>query len=404
VRHLGAALVALLALAPSAPAAPKRPVKLRAVARSETAVLVTWRNRSRAARPQIGWRRVGAGKRRGGRIRRRRGATRLLHRGLAPGALYRYRVRACRRGRCSKWSRARRARTRARRGGHVPPAPSSPGGGPTLGSCPIFPPDNPWNRDVSADPIDPRSNAYIASIGPGLNLHPDFGSNPGYGLPYIVVPASQPKVPVTFTVPGESEPGPYPIPGDAPVEAGSDRHVLALQQGTCRLYELYSASFGGGVWSAYSGAVFDLRSNALRPDGWTSADAAGLPILPGLVRYDEVQAGVIRHALRFTVENTQRAYVHPATHYASSDTNPDLPPMGLRLRMKASFPIGGYSREARVILTALKRYGMFVADNGTSWFITGAADSRWNDDALEDLKTVPGSAFEVVASGPLHKP
>ena len=257
---------------------------------------------------------------------------------------------------------------------------------------------------MSGDPVDARSNAYVASIGAGLNLHPDFGSNPGYGLPYIVVPASQPKLPVAFSEAAESDPGPYPIPANAPVEAGSDRHVLALQEGTCRLYELFSASFAGGTWNAYSGAVFDLRSNALRPDGWTSADAAGLPILPGLVRYDEVQAGAIRHALRFTVAQTQQAYVHPATHYASSATDPNLPPMGLRLRLKASFATGGYSREVQVILTALKRYGMFVADNGSSWFITGARDSRWNDEALEDLKTIPGNAFEVVASGPLHKP
>jgi hypothetical protein len=207
-----------------------------------------------------------------------------------------------------------------------------------------------------------------------------------------------------FSEADESDPGPYPIPAGAPVEAGSDRHVLALQVGTCRLYELFSASFAGASWSAYSGAVFDLRTGAPRPDGWTSADAAGLPILPGLVRYDEVRAGAIRHALRFTVSATQRAYVHPATHFASDATDPNLPPMGLRLRLKSSFAIGGYSREAQVILSALKRYGMFVADNGSSWFISGASDPRWNDEALDDLKQIPGSAFEVVASGPLHKP
>lgn len=399
---LAAALLALLLFAPAAAAAPKTPSKLRATAKSETTVLVTWHNRSPKARAQVAWRRVGAGKRRVRKVRRARGARRFLHRGLDPGSRYRYRVRACRRGRCSKWSKARRGGPRAR--SPYPTPQPAPGGGATIGSCPVFPPDNPWNRDVSGDPVDARSNAYIASIGAGLNLHPDFGSNPGYGLPYIVVPASQPKLPVAFSEAAESDPGPYPIPANAPVEAGSDRHVLALQEGTCRLYELFSASFAGGTWNAYSGAVFDLRSNALRPDGWTSADAAGLPILPGLVRYDEVQAGAIRHALRFTVEQTQQAYVHPATHYASSATDPNLPPMGLRLRLKASFATGGYSREVQVILTALKRYGMFVADNGSSWFITGARDSRWNDEALEDLKTIPGNAFEVVASGPLHKP
>jgi len=402
--RLAAALLALLLFAPAVAAAPKTPSKLRATAKSETTVLVTWYNRSPRASAQVAWRRVGAGKRRARKVRRPRVAKRFLHRGLEPGSLYRYRVRACRRGRCSKWSKPRR-------GGPLPktvyptpqPAPA-PGGGATIGSCPIFPPDNPWNRDISAEPVDERSSAYVASIGAGLNLHPDFGSNPDYGLPYIVVPASQPKLPVAFSEPGESDPGPYPIPGNAPVEAGSDHHVLALQEGTCRLYELFAASFAGGAWSAYSGAVFDLRSNALRPDGWTSADAAGLPILPGLVRYDEVQAGAIRHALRFTVSETQRAYVHPATHFASDATDPNLPPMGLRLRLKASFATGSYSREVRVILEALKRYGMFVADNGSSWFITGASDSRWNDEALEDLKKIPGSAFEAVRSGPLHKP
>ena len=403
---LAAAVLALLVFAPAAAAAPKTPSKLRVAAKSETRVLVTWRNRSPAARPQVAWRRMDSA-RKLKKILRPRGSKRFVHSGLERGSRYRYRVRACRRGRCSKWSKPRRGGPRGS-GAPVPapPPPSgpNPGGGATIGSCPIFPPDNPWNRDVSGDPVDTRSNDYIASIGASLELHPDFGSNPGYGLPFIVVPASQPKLPVAFSVPDESDPGPYPIPANAPVEAGNDHHVLALQEGTCRLYELYAASFDGGTWSAYSGAVFDLRSNALRPDGWTSADAAGLPILPGLVRYDEVQAGAIRHALRFTVEATQRAYVHPATHFASESTDPKLPPMGLRVRLKASFAIGSYSREVQVILTALKRYGMFVADHGTSWFITGASDSRWNDEALEGLKTIPGSAFEVVRSGPLHGP
>jgi hypothetical protein len=398
---LAAALLALLLLAPAAAAAPKTPSKLRVAAKSETRVLLTWRNRSPKARPQVAWRRLDAGKKSPKKVRRPRGAKRFVHSGLEPGSRYRYRVRACRRGRCSKWSRPRRGGPRGSGApGPAPPPPNDPGLGPSLGSCPVFPPDNPWNRDVSGDPVDARSDAYVTSIGGG-NLHPDFGSNPAYGLPYIVVPASQPKLPVAFSVPGESDPGPYPVPANAPVEAGSDHHVLALQEGTCRLYELYAASFGGGTWSAYSGAVFDLRSNALRPDGWTSADAAGLPILPGLVRYDEVQAGAIRHALRFTVDQTQRAYVHPATHFASDATDPNLPPMGLRLRLKVSFAIGSYSREVQVILTALKRYGMFVADNGSSWYITGATDSRWNDEALEGLKKIPGNAFEVVRSGPL---
>ena len=282
----------------------------------------------------------------------------------------------------------------------APPAPVPPSGA-SLG-CPIFPPDNPWNQDVSALPVDPNSDNYIASIGAGKFLHPDFGSNPSYGIPYVVVGPSQPPVPIHFTdFADESDPGPYPVPLDAPVEAGSDHHVLTLQTGTCKLYEMFAAQRSGDGWSAGSGAVFDLRSNALRHDGWTSADAAGLPILPGLVRYDEVQSGHIDHALRFTVQRTQRGYIHPATHFASSSSDPNLPPMGLRLRLKASYDISRFQGAARVILEALRRYGMFVADNGSDWFISGSTDSRWNDSDLDQLKSVPGSAFEVVQTGPI---
>ena len=281
-------------------------------------------------------------------------------------------------------------------------------GGPTLGGCQVLPADNAFNRDISHDPVDPMSSAYVASIGAGGHLHPDFGSDPSYGIPYRVVPASQPPVPIDFTAYGDqSDPGPYPIAPDAPVEAGSDRHVLVLQQGRCRLYELYNARYSGAAdhhWSADSGAVFDLASDRLRPDGWTSADAAGLPILPGLLRYDEVRGGVIRHAIRVTVERTQRGYIHPATHFASSSSDANLPPMGLRLRLKASFDVSSFPPDARVILTAMKTYGLIVADNGSNWYFTGATDPRWNDDQLNTLKTVPGSAFEAVSSGPiLHK-
>jgi hypothetical protein len=272
-----------------------------------------------------------------------------------------------------------------------------------LGSCTVFPSDNAWNRDVSALPVDRSSNAYLAAIaalGGNQKLHADFGGGGAYGIPYITVPGTQPLVPVTFTDYGdESDPGPYPIPLAAPVEDGGDAHVLAVDRDHCKLYELYGASPGTGRWSAASGAVFDLTSNALRPDGWTSADAAGLPIFPGLVRYDEVAGGHIDHALRFTVSSTQRAYLHPATHWASSNTDPALPPMGLRLRLRASFDVSAYHGEARVVLDALKRYGMIVADNGSNWFISGAADPRWDDDDLNQLKTVPGSAFEVVNTG-----
>jgi hypothetical protein len=276
----------------------------------------------------------------------------------------------------------------------------------SLGGCPVFPADNAWNRDVSALPVAADSGSYIASIGPSGRLHPDFGGGGVYGIPYVAVSA-QPAVPVNFTAyGGESDPGPYPVPLSAPVEGGAastgDRHVLAVDTGRCVLYEMYRAFPRPGHWDADSGAVFDLRSNALRPDGWTSADAAGLPVFPGLVRYDEVAAGAVRHALRFTVSRTQRGYVHPATHYASSSTDPNLPPMGLRVRLKAAFDSSPFHGQARVVLDALKRYGMIVADNGSNWYITGAADPRWNDEDLAQLKTVPGSAFEVVDTGPVR--
>jgi hypothetical protein len=274
--------------------------------------------------------------------------------------------------------------------------------------CPILPASNPLNRDISKAPVDPRSGAYINSIGPGLHLHADFGANPSYGIPYVVVEPGQAKVPIHFSeYGGESDPGPYPIPASAPVEGAGeegDRHVLALQRGSCKLYELYAARRLGGGWEAGSGAVFNLRSNALRPEGWTSADAAGLPIFPLLARYPEVHAGRIDHALRVTVPRTQAGYIHPATHLASSSSDPNLPPMGLRLRLKAGFNLSGFRGQALVILRALKRYGLIVADNGSSWYITGAPDSRWNDEDLDQLKTVPGSAFEAVSSGPiLHR-
>jgi hypothetical protein len=280
--------------------------------------------------------------------------------------------------------------------------------GPHEYSCPILPASNPLNQDISHTPVDLNSASYIASVGASTHLHADFGSNPSYGIPYAVVAAGQPKVPIRFTEFGEeSNPGPYPVPQNAPVEGAGeagDRHVLVLQKGSCRLFELYSARRHGAGWEAGSGAVFNLRSNALRPDGWTSADAAGLPIFPLLVRYPEVRAGQIDHALRVTVERTQRGYIHPATHFASASTDPSLPPMGLRLRLKSSFSLAGYRGEALVVLRALKRFGLIVADNGSSWYITGAPDARWNDEDLNQLKTVPGSAFEAVHTGPiLHR-
>jgi hypothetical protein len=280
--------------------------------------------------------------------------------------------------------------------------------GPREYSCPILPASNPINQDISHAPVDPNSAQYIAAIGASGHLHADFGSNPSYGIPYTVVGPHQPRVPISFSEFGEeSNPGPYPVPPNAPVEGAGeegDRHVLVLQKGSCKLYELYGAHRSGVGWVAGSGATFNLRSNALRPEGWTSADAAGLPIFPLLVRYPEVHAGQIDHALRVTVERTQRGYIHPATHFASDSSDPSLPPMGLRLRLNAGFSLAGYHGEALVVLRALKRYGLIVADNGSSWYITGAPDPRWNDEDLNQLKTVPGSAFQAVHTGPiLHR-
>ena len=284
-------------------------------------------------------------------------------------------------------------------------------GAPTIAGCPVFPPDNPLNTDVSAFPLHPRSAAIIASIqaNGADRLHPDFGSNPAYGIPFVVVPPSQTRVPIVYDAYGsESDPGPFPIPLDAPVEGPDgattgDRHVIALQGGSCELFELYVGRQAGAGWTAASGARFDLRSNALRPLGWTSADAAGLPILPGLVRYDEVVAGEIRHAIRVTFSRTQRGYILPATHFASSSTDPNLPPMGLRLRMRADADISSLTGHARVIAVAMQRYGLIVADNGSNWFFQGATDPRWDDDDLNQLKAIPGTAFEVVDTGPVRR-
>jgi hypothetical protein len=282
------------------------------------------------------------------------------------------------------------------------------GAPPQEGGCPIFPADNPLNQEIAHAPVNPNSAKYIESIGASVHLHADFGTPASYGIPYAVVGSHQPRVPIHFTEYGEeSNPGPYPIPPNAPVEGAGeegDRHVLVLQEGVCKLYELYGAQRTASGWNAGSGAVFNLRSNKLRPEGWTSADAAGLPIFPLLVRYPEVRSGQIDHALRVTVPATQRGYIHPATHYASGSSDSALPPMGLRLRLKASFDLRAYHGQALVVLRALKRYGLIVADNGSPWYITGAPNPRWNNEDLDQLKSVPGSAFEAVSSGPiLHK-
>jgi hypothetical protein len=273
--------------------------------------------------------------------------------------------------------------------------------------CPILPPEDPLNQEIAAAPVNPNSAAYVASIGLSAHLHPDFGTEPSYGIPYTVVGPEQPKVPIKFNKYGsESNPGPYPVPANAPIEGGGknghgDKHVLVVQEGSCMLYELYKAKRKGAGWVAGAGAVFNLRSDALRPEGWTSADAAGLPIFPLLARYPEVASGQIDHALRVTVPETQDGYIHPATHFASASSDPSLPPMGLRLRLKASYSLAGFSGESLVILEALKRYGLIVADNGSPWFITGAPNPGWNDENLEQIKRVPGSEFEAVESGPI---
>ncbi|MFA6161712.1 MAG: hypothetical protein WC766_06140 [Patescibacteria group bacterium] len=278
---------------------------------------------------------------------------------------------------------------------------------PIVGSCQIFPTDNSWNQDVSKLPVNSMSAAYIASIGAARTLHPDFGGNGEYGIPFEVVSAGQAKVPINFTAYGdESDPGPYPIPANASVEGGvssdGDRHVLVVDKDACKLYELYRAFKTTSGWDADSGAVFNLTSNALRPEGWTSTDAAGLPIYPGLVKYDEVASGSINHAIRFTASRTQNGYIHPATHQAGIN-NADLPPMGLRVRLKASFDISKFTGQSRVILEAMKKYGMIVADNGSNWYFQGDTDPRWNDDNLNQLKSVPGSAFEALETGAIIK-
>ncbi len=273
----------------------------------------------------------------------------------------------------------------------------------------IFPADNAWNKDISRDPIDPNSDALIASIGLNKGLHADFGTvwdGAPNGIPYIVVSGNQPKVPVRFEYTDESDPGPYPIPPNAPIEGGGnkdgDRHILILDRDNWKLYELFSVYKEGNGWKAGSGAIFDLKSNALRPAGWTSADAAGLPILPGLVRYDEVVIQrAIHHALRFTIVKSRRAYLAPARHFASNRKDVNLPPMGMRVRLKANFDASPFPGEVQVILKALKTYGMFVADNGSDWYLSGAPHPQWDDEALSTLKRVKGSSFEVVKMGEL---
>jgi hypothetical protein len=281
---------------------------------------------------------------------------------------------------------------------------------PSAPACPIFPATNAWNERVDSLPVAADSAQLVQSMGLSTGLHPDFGSGlwdgGPIGIPFDVVAKKTPRFRVRFVYADESYKGPYPIPKTVHIEGGrsssGDRHALLLDKDSCRLYELFALYPKGSGWTAGSGAVWNLRSNALRPAGWTSADAAGLPIFPGLARYDEVARGVIDHALRFTAQRTRRAYVYPARHYASSSDDPSLPPMGLRVRLKASVDISGFPKQARVVLQALKTYGMILADNGSNWYISGAPDPHWSNDALHTLGRITGSDFEVVDTTSLH--
>ena len=286
------------------------------------------------------------------------------------------------------------------------PAPSLPRS--SALPCPLFPPDNIWNTPIDALPRHLLSDEYVATIGRDTEFHADFGAGiwppedgGPIGIPYVVVPADQPGVAVSFDYDDESDPGPYPVPPEAPIEGGpqsdGDRHILIVQEGMCRLYELYDAwPRDDGGWDAGSGAIYDLRSHALRPAGWTSADAAGLPILPGLVRYDEVAAGEIAHALRFTAPDTQQAFVWPARHFASDLTDTRYPPMGQRFRLRADFNLSGFAPEVQVILRAMQRYGIILADNGSPWYVSGTPDERWDNDVLRQLHQLTGDDFEAV--------
>jgi hypothetical protein len=275
---------------------------------------------------------------------------------------------------------------------------------PTIGTCTVLPADNIWNTPIDQLPVSPNSSTYVNTIGATAGVHADFGAGlwdgGPIGIPYITVPGTQTKYPASFTYADESDLGPYAVPLNAPIEGGSastgDRHAISIDADNCILYELYAAYPQAASWQAGSGAIFNLLSNSLRVATWTSADAAGLPIFPGLVRYDEIVAGEIRHALRFTVPKTQKAYVWPARHYASSLTGAQYPPMGVRFRLRADFDMSGFSPTNQIILRALKKYGMMIADNGSAWYLSGAPDSRWNNDDLHNLGAIHGSDFEVV--------
>ena len=296
----------------------------------------------------------------------------------------------------------------------VTTADAAGGGAPRVGGCRVFPANNPWNQRVDKLPVASNSDAIVRAIGADEGMHADFGSGKydggPIGIPYTTVGGGQKRVHVKFDYADESDKGPYPIPRDVPVEGGrgsdGDRHVIVVDRSRCKLYELYAAYpvNGGSSWKAGSGAIWSLRSNHLRPKTWTSADAAGLPILPGLARYPEVRRGAIHHALRFTVSRTRNTFVYPARHQASSDSDPTLPPMGMRFRLRAGFPVSRYPKQSRVVLRALQRYGMIVADNGSDWYVSGAPNKGWNNDDLHSLGGVTGGNFEVVDTSSLPHP
>jgi hypothetical protein len=272
-------------------------------------------------------------------------------------------------------------------------------------ACPVFPAGNVWNQDISALPVASDSSTLLTTIGLSTGLHPDFGSYRGYGIPINTVAGTRTKVRVRFDYGPESDKGPYPIPLHPKIEASSDHHMLIVDRDACRLYEMWNVRHTSTGWRAGSGAIWDMNSNALRPDGWTSADAAGLPILPGLVRYREVAAGMIDHALRFTAPKTRSAHIYPARHDAGSGSSSSLPPMGLRVRLKASFDVSQLSPQARVIAIALQRYGMILADNGSPWYVSGASNKNFNDSDLHTLNRITGRDLEVVdTSGLVNTP
>jgi Fibronectin type III domain len=405
-------LVVLAALvwpaSPALAAKPKAPGKVRVQSVSDSSIKLKWRDRARGERRyEVRHRLQGAEA--WGTEKLKRNSAKFTNGGLEPGTVHEHQVRACGKGGCSSWSPVRTQATLLApfNGPHPDP------------QCGVLPAGDAFNQDVSGLPAHPTSDAYIAQINAdgGDTLHPDFGSNLEYGIPYVVVPGNQPRVPIGFGAYGdESDPGPYPVPPGAPTEGGSDDHVLVVERpdepgGPCTLYEMFASQYRDGPtnrWTADSGAVFDLSQPLpQRPEGWTSADAAGLPIFPGLVRYEEAAAGFIGHAIRITFSETQNGYVYPATHRASSSGNCSRPPMGLRLRIRQDWfnaNAGGFGGHALVILEALRRYGAIVADNGSNWYITGSTDARWDDENLNQLKDVPGTAFEVVDTGQPIRP